>query len=174
MTMTRRVMTSLGCAALTALAVTVEAQGPGPREHGGGRGYGPDEPGRFQRLVRMLDLSEEQVAKLKEQRRQQRKELKPMMEQLHELREQIHKSLEGDAPDALTVGEQTIAAYRLRQQLRAAKKERHQNLLSVLTDEQKERFEELKQRRERRGERRHQRGRHRGGFGGPHGEDFPE
>ena len=97
-----------------------------------------------------------------------------MMEQLHELREQIHKSLEGDAPDALTVGEQTIAAYRLRQQLRAAKKERHQNLLSVLTDEQKERFEELKQRRERRGERRHQRGRHRGGFGGPHGEDFPE
>jgi Spy/CpxP family protein refolding chaperone len=117
-----------------------------PGRWGGPRGMGKRGPGGFGRLAGQLNLTDAQ--------RQQLRAIEDRFEvstkaQREELR-RLHESTQGE-PSA-----DTQARFRaLREELGQARKAQHQEMLSVLTAEQRTQLEQLmKERKERHGERR--------------------
>lgn len=148
------------------LVVPLFAQRPG----GPGGPGGPGEPGegpefgarmvRF--LTEVLDLTAAQVTSLEALIDAHSAAVRPLWEQRRDNRQQVKELLEGSNPDAAAVGRLVIAGHELAEQIRAARETLNGRIEALLTAEQKAAYQALKEARELR---RH----HRRGPGGPGG-----
>lgn len=160
-------MTLVGTLAVAIAPLGALAQnGPdGERGHGRGhRGVG--------RLMRVLDLTEEQRASLKQFRQEQQAARQPLREEARSVRKQLRAALQSGQHDAAAIGELAIKAHDLEQQTKAARQEMKQHLLSLLTAEQLETYNVLEKLRKNKRGRHGSRGGPRGPLGGPG--DVPE
>jgi Spy/CpxP family protein refolding chaperone len=104
---------------------------------GEGRGGGPH---RARAIVEYLDLTQEQQNSWKALREEQREEMKALREEGRGLRQRLQEALQADEPDA-AVGEAAKAAHAHRQLMKQAREAFEGRLKSVLTPEQREKFD---------------------------------
>jgi len=146
-------VTILG-AVLCAVSVAAQQRRQGPSE-GRGRGDG---------AIEYLGLSEQQQEQWGALQAQHREDMRPLQEEGRILQQRVRESLEADEPEIL-VGEAAKAVYAHKKNVEAAREAFEAQLSSVLTAEQQEKFEALKEARGsgRKGRQRQQRKRrHRG------------
>jgi Spy/CpxP family protein refolding chaperone len=156
-------ITTLAVAVLAAgsTLVLAQAQGPGgPGRRGPGQGQG--------RIVEYLGLTDEQQATWKSLHEQHRTEIQPLREEGRELFQRLKAATEAENPDPATVGAATLALKQHRDKMKAAREAFEAQLTSVLTPDQKAKFEAFKAA--------HPRGEMRGGHRGHRGPgpDGPE
>jgi Spy/CpxP family protein refolding chaperone len=132
---------------LAVAAVSVYAQ---DAPEAGGR------PGRMHarwggplRVARALNLTEEQRASVKALMEEHHQSLQPLREQERDLRQQIRQQLDGGSADPTTIGQLTIQAHAVGQQLHQSHAALMERFQALLTPEQKARLEQLKSERGR-------------------------
>lgn len=130
--MKRLIGTVILGAAVGAVPAVAQPAGPGPGE--GRRGN------RGRALVEYLGLSAEQAQQWRALHEQHREEMKPLFEEGRTLRQRVRESLEADAPELL-VGEAVKAVHAHRQQVQKKREAFRDQLTSVLSEEQKQKFE---------------------------------
>jgi protein CpxP len=156
---------ALAVATITAGAVSVAAQpgrGPGYGHKMGGHGHGGGHHG-FAAFGK-LDLTDDQKKQIRELMQDQRDAMKPLRQQEMEARKELREAIDGGA-DATRVGQLTLALEGIRKQVRARHEAARDQIVSLLTPEQKEKYEELQaerkklmeERKERREDRRESR-----------------
>jgi Spy/CpxP family protein refolding chaperone len=155
-------------AAVGTVAVAAQPAGQGRR---GGR------DGRMQAMVEYLGLSPQQQEQWRTLHQKHHEDMQPLREEGRALHERLQQALEADEPDQ-AVGEAAKAVYAHRQAMKAARETFEAQLLSVLDEAQKEKFEAFKAARQMGGPGRPGRGHGRGsggrpGFGSP-GRTGPE
>jgi Spy/CpxP family protein refolding chaperone len=99
-------------------------------------------PGRERRggpqdLERLLSLTEDQKAALRQLHEERREAERPLREQERRLDEDVRKALGADTPDPLVVGQAAIALHGARERLRALQQEFHGRLLELLDEDQR-------------------------------------
>lgn len=111
----------------------------------------------LEKMAEKLDLTEEQKAKIKANHEAKRAEHRQMRKELHEVRQEVREALEAGADQATLdklatkLGSAEIKMMRHRQKM-------HEQLESILTDEQKAKLEKMhSERRQHRMERRKER-----------------
>jgi len=154
--------TVLGALLLTVAAPASFAQ-PGPgRDDRGMHHRGDRDRGRG--LFEYLGLTDEQREAWSAAHRSHFEALKPTLEKMRELHEQIETELDSGSADAATVGGYVISMHALRSEIEAAREELEAAQLEILTDEQETKLEAFKAANP-------DHDRHHGpGFGGPHGD----
>lgn len=141
---------------LMAAGLLVFAQmGPGPGGPGGGRFgalVGPGGPGPvdghvrpFGVLARYLELSDEQVEQIRGILEQTRANVEPLRVQIREYRHQIGEALQSGAADPTEVGTWVIEIHNLRVQIHDLHESAREAIYGVLTAEQVEKLETLKE-----------------------------
>jgi Spy/CpxP family protein refolding chaperone len=150
-------MTVLGLA-VGAIPVATQAEGSGRGPRDGQRGR------RGQAVVEYLGLTAEQQQKWAALEQQHREAMKQFHEEGRALRQRLEESLAADEPD-VAVGEAAKALHAHREATRQARTAFKDQLTSILTADQKVKFEAFEAARGvgRRGGRGHG---HRGGGGG--------
>jgi Spy/CpxP family protein refolding chaperone len=148
-------VTILG-AALTAGAVAAQPAGERGRE--GRKGQ------RGQAAAAYLGLSPEQEAQWAALREQNRDAMRLVHQEGQELRKRLQEALEADAPD-VEVGVAAKAVYAHRQEAQKAREAFEDQLVSILNEDQKVKYEAFKAARKADGKGRRGRGR-RGEAGG--------
>jgi Spy/CpxP family protein refolding chaperone len=93
------------------------------------------------RLEALLDLTDAQQASLKAIHAEQRQAAEPILEELRGIHDAIETGLESDAPDATALGEKLIAAHAARTRLEQLHRAGRERLVSLLTDEQRQKLE---------------------------------
>ena len=131
------------------------AQGPKKEWQGRGErrehGWGGMQGGAF----RQLNLTDDQKAKLKQIRESFAEQNKPLREQLHAKRQELHQASEGGTFNEALATQKLTDMASLEAKLMGEEFKMHQNMLSVLTAEQKAQLEQSKaQFKARHGERR--------------------
>jgi len=104
--------------------------------------------GRAEGMTRFLGLSEqqrEQVRKLMDERRAEHEALR---ERLEKNRDELQQALESANPDPAAVGELAIEGHRLHEQGRALREAQDKAVRSLLTAEQRVKFDAMKALRE--------------------------
>ena len=156
-------ITTLAVAVLaggSALVTAQATQGPGgPGRHGRGDGMG--------RIVEYLGLTAEQQATWKSLHEQHRTDMQPLREEGRELFQRLKAATDAENPDPATVGSATLALKQHREKVKAAQQAFEAQLTSILTPEQKTKFEAFKASHPRGGMRGGHRGRPGPGFGAP-------
>ena len=153
-----RKTTLLSILTLLALPASMQAQGP----FGGGfEGDGPPPwmERRHERIAEFLELSEEQAVQWRALHEERTEAMRSRFEQ-------VRSMLEAETPDEAAVGRAVIAAHREMEALSALGDELHAELAELLTPDQLEKLETVRQAREELGPRR---GGRRGGPFGRHG-----
>jgi len=143
-----------------ALSVVVAAGAAGPREDGEWGGWGADDhprmeqfhERRLERMADVLDLSAQQIEQWQEIFASRNVKREAEGSEIHALHEQIRALASADDPDVTAIGERVIEAHRLMEAAQAEREALHAELMSILTPEQKERFEVLQELRPERGE----------------------
>ena len=136
-----------GLLALGALPAA-HAQGPGGPPPGRERGrFGPGHGPLGPRFAEELGLSEDQKAQLEALRKKNEESLKPLADAAHEAHEAFRQALESDSPDATAVGQKALAMHSAEKALRAAHEATFEQLKSILTEEQRAKFEAARERR---------------------------
>jgi len=156
-------MTILGLAVGAIPVAAQPADGPGQGFRDGPRGR------RGQAAVEYLGLTVQQQEKWTALHQEHREAMKPFHEEGLALRKRLEESLEANEPEVM-VGEAAKALYAHREAARQARKAFETQLTSILTEEQKVKYEAFKAargagRKGGRGRGGH-RGGHRGGGGG--------
>lgn len=123
------------------LATTAFAGGPHfiKMRHGGGEHH-------TEMLIEHLDLNASQQATLKRLQAEMNAKVEPLQEQHRQAVEQVFEALEAGNADPTELGNQMIAGWDLMKQVRAAHEELLTQLSAVLTPEQKEKLDEIKER----------------------------
>ncbi len=124
---------ALGALALAVVA-TAEAQpwgGPGPRRHGGPNG--PMLGG-----LRMLDLSEEQEAAVRDLIAQHHKTVQPIREQQRARMARIQEQAAAPGADPAAIGRLVIEAAAVRKQMDEERDKLRESVGALLTPEQRE------------------------------------
>lgn len=155
----------LALAALLALPVLALAQppagagdGPGFGPHGarhlrGGAGHGPFHNLGF--VADLLDLTDEQREQARSLREGLRESHRALREESRGLRQELRTELDAEAPDTNRIGELTLALHQQRRKGRALAEQALADFEALLTADQLESFQQLKQTlQERRRERR--------------------
>ncbi|HXT64603.1 MAG TPA: Spy/CpxP family protein refolding chaperone [Pyrinomonadaceae bacterium] len=156
---------SLSAVVLAASIAVAQSVKTGPQDGKGGRhgwhGEGMKRGGgEGDALFNRLNLADDQKAKLKQIRESFRSTNKPLMEQLRAKRQELRQASEGGTFNEALATQKLTDMAGLEAKLMGARFQLHQEMLSVLTAEQKTQLDQLKtQFKERRGGRR-------GGFGG--------
>jgi len=151
-----RVALSLTLAAALLLSWNLLAQppaggpgGPPGVHHGPGfAARGPQAGGPFGNLrfvATFLDLTEEQQQQGRALRQRLREDSAALREEVRGLRRQLRAELEEETPDATRVGELMIATHGQRKQLRALREQALADFEALLTAEQLEKFQDLRQ-----------------------------
>lgn len=122
-----------------AIAATAFGFGRGP-------GYGPCPKGGFQGPAG-FDLTEEQRAKIKQIQEEQWKEMKPLQDQTFTKRDEIRKLWLEANPDRAKIMAALKEMQILRDQMKEKAKTFRLRLAEVLTPEQREKIESLRERR---------------------------
>jgi Spy/CpxP family protein refolding chaperone len=146
----------IGAAGLVLGAGMVAAQ-PGPG------GPGRRGPGGGEKIARVLGLSEQQQAQVRQLMDAQRPKHEALREKAEANREALREALSAGSPDPTAVGELAIEGQRLREEGRKLREAHDQALRQLLTPEQRTKFDALRSLREESG------GKRRPGRGGPHG-----
>lgn len=163
-----RSLLSLALLAALVAAPLALAQPPGP--HGGpgferpgdGPGFGPGHRGhrgpkrlhdlRF--LTRFLELTDEQIDQARSLFEGTRELTQPIREDLRATHRELRTLLDTDAPDANRVGSLVLEMHDLREQLRQSRELAFEDFRALLTPEQLDKLETLKEARDaRRGRR---------------------
>jgi Spy/CpxP family protein refolding chaperone len=131
-------LATLTVAALLAAAATTFAQPPGQR---GTHGPGHD---RGRGLAEFLGLTEEQREAWSQAHKSHFEAQRPTLEKIRELREQLKTELDGDSPDAATVGGYVISIHQLDADLEASRGDLESALREILTDEQETKYDAWK------------------------------
>lgn len=147
--------------ALVVSASLVMAQSTGDkpadkRGHRGGREQFAKHEGHGMsgRMFRNLDLSDEQQAKLKQIRESHRESTKALRQQIRAEMQTLHQANQGATFDEALVSQKLAEIAPLRAKLMAAEFKIRQEMLSVLTPEQKTKLEQSREEfKARRGER---------------------
>jgi protein CpxP len=156
--MNRKTILAGALAVATLAAGTVVAQpgggfgggrGHGGKMHGGGHGG----PGA---AFAKLDLTDEQKSQFRELMAKQRDEMKPLRDQERDARKELREAIDGGA-DATRVGQLTLALEAVRKQVRARHEAARDQFVTLLTPEQKEKFEEMQAERKKHMEERKER-----------------
>jgi periplasmic protein CpxP/Spy len=148
---------ALAASIAVAQTVTTQSNGQGARpEWGGhrgdhkGRGFGGMREGGF---FRQLNLTDDQKAKMKQIRDSFAQTNKPLMEQLHAKRQELRQASEGGTFNEALATQKLTEIAPLEARLMGERAKLHQDMLSVLTAEQKAQLEQAKaQFKARRGE----------------------
>jgi Spy/CpxP family protein refolding chaperone len=143
-------ITTLAAVALAGVAVLATAQPQGPARQGRGG------EGRLQRVAEFLGLTEDQQAAWKSLQERHRTEMEPLRQEGRELHERLKAAIEAENPDPAAVGAATLALKQHREKAKAAHQAFTGKLTSILTPEQKTKFEAFQ-------------AKHRGGPGQPGG-----
>lgn len=146
---------------LLAAAPLALAQGPGGpgggHGPGPGAGPGPDHGGfgvPLNRLAAYLRLSDEQIAEAQEIFTAAREAAAPIRETQKALHEELRALLDGENPDPTAVGEVVLDLHANRQELRTLRQAAFADFEALLTAEQLEKLERLKEMRNHFGHRR--------------------
>jgi protein CpxP len=124
----------------------------GGRGKHGGRGWGGMRRGGF---FKQLNLTEDQKAKMKTIRESFAERNKPLREQLRAKRQELRQANEGGTFNEALATQKLTEMASLKAKLMGERAKLHQEMLSVLTAEQKAQLEQSKaQFKTRRGERR--------------------
>ena len=154
-------LSSIALAASIAVAQTVstpQSNGQTTRPEWGGRGRG-DHKGHGMRGMRggeffkQLNLTEDQKAKMKQIRQSFAQSNNPLHEQLRAKRQELRQASEGGTFNEALATQKLTEMAGLEAKLMGERFKLHQEMLSVLTAEQKAQLEQTKaQRKSRRGE----------------------
>jgi Spy/CpxP family protein refolding chaperone len=143
-------ISAIALAASIAVAQTVTNQdnGQGARGawHGGrgghkGQGFGEMRAGGF---FRQLNLTDDQKAKMKQIRESFAQTNKPLMEQLRAKHQELRQASEGGTFNEALATQKLTEIAPLEAKMMAAQAQLHQEMLSVLTAEQKAQLEQAK------------------------------
>jgi len=121
-----------------AIAQSKEAK-EGGRQHHGMRGGGHRMGGEF---FRNLDLTDAQKVQMKQIRESHSQTVRPLMEQIRAKRAEIRQSSEGGTFNEALVAQKLNEIAPLEAKLMGEKSRLHQEMLSVLTAEQKAKLEQ--------------------------------
>lgn len=153
-------LSAIALATSIAVAQTVttgQDKEQGQRREWRGRGRGDHKGLRGMRdggFFRGLNLTEDQKAKIKQIRESFAQSNKPLHEQLHAKRQELRQASEGGTFNEALATQKLTEIAPLEAKLMAAQANLHQQMLSVLTAEQKAQLEQsraqFKQRREQR------------------------
>ena len=127
-------ITFLGLA-VAAVPAAAQFQGDGPREGRQGR--------RMQAVVDYLELTTEQQDQWRTLHAEHREAMKPFHEEGRALRQRVQESLEADEPEVV-VGEAVKALHAHREAAKQAREAFEGQLTSILTEEQKVKFDAFK------------------------------
>src|SRR5262245_40519001 len=94
-------------------------------------------------MAKALGLSDEQKAAAKKLHEETFAKAKPLMEQQQQAWEQIHTLLDGDNPDATTIGQRMIEAHATGEQLKALHEETMTKFKALLNADQLEKLEKF-------------------------------
>jgi Spy/CpxP family protein refolding chaperone len=107
----------------------------------------------FERLTEFLDLSAQQVEQWRQAREGRAEAIEGGIDETRGLHEQIREMLSADKPDAAAIGGLVIEAHRGMEAARAEREAFHAELMTILTPEQRQRFEIMQELRPERGPR---------------------
>jgi Spy/CpxP family protein refolding chaperone len=136
------IFATLALAAL-AIAATPGAFAQPPGGNRGMHGPGRDRDG-MRGLVEFLGLTDEQREDWTAAHKSHFEGLRPTMEKIGDLREQMRAELESGSPDAATVGGYMISIHQLEAELRSAHADLENALNEILSDEQETKLEAWK------------------------------
>jgi protein CpxP len=126
-----------------AIAQSQDAGAPGMGRHAQGRGQGMRGGDRMGgALFRNLDLTDEQKAQMKQIRESHSQTLRPLMEQIRAKRQEIRQASEGGTFNEALVTQKLNEIAPLEAKLMGEQFRTHQEMLSVLTAEQKAKLEQ--------------------------------
>jgi len=94
----------------------------------------------FAMLEEMLQLTDAQKASLKAIHEEERRAAEPLLDQIRQHHEAIRTALDSEVPDALAIGQETIAAHQVEKQLAELHGTYREKLAAQLTDEQREKL----------------------------------
>jgi len=151
-------LSAIALAASIAVAQTVTTNQDGQGQRREWRGRRGDHKGmrgmRAGGFFRGLNLTEDQKAKMKQIRESFAETNKPLREQLRAKRQELRQASEGGTFNEALVTQKLTEIAPLEAKMMAARANQHQQMLSVLTAEQKAQLEQsraqFKQRREQR------------------------
>ena len=135
-------------ACLVALLATAAFAEHGPHfkmRHGGGSDH------HAEMLAEHLDLNGSQKATLKTLQAEMNAKVEPLLAQHQQIFEQVHEALDAGNADPTELGNQMIAGWEVMKQVRAAHEELITKLSTVLTAEQKEKLEKMKEHHQKTG-----------------------
>ena len=132
--MRKLTLTLVAIALLTTTALIAQ---PGQHRPGG------EFPGRQFRIVRALDLTEQQQEQWRTLREENRESLQPLSAELRYLHEQIQAELESESPNPTAIGELSIKAHALQSEIRTSHELLELALLDILSPEQRQAYAEL-------------------------------
>jgi protein CpxP len=129
-----------------ALAQVVKTEKGGAKDRGAWRGRGMH--GRHGEMdgmfLQKLNLTDDQKAKLKQMRESFATDNKPLLEQLRAKRQELRQVNEGGTFDEALATQKLTEMAGLEAKLMGARFSLHQQILSVLTPEQKSQFDQMK------------------------------
>lgn len=97
------------------------------------------------RMFRGLDLTDAQKAQMKQIRENSRQSLQPLMQELHAKRQELRQASEGASFNESLAAQKLAEIAPLQAKLMGAQFKVHQDMLSVLTPEQKTKLEERRE-----------------------------
>jgi periplasmic protein CpxP/Spy len=145
--MTKALSMTVAAAALAVLpwAVAARAQEPmGPPHRGEfGRGFGG--PGFGPRFAEALGLTDEQKTQIEAVHTRQRETLKPLMEAARQAHEAFRTAVEAPNADATAVGRAAIAMNAAEKKLEAAHEAAFEEIKALLTPEQRDKLDKMRE-----------------------------
>jgi protein CpxP len=133
---------ALAVAVPVAIAQSTDTGAKKDRGHWGHRG------GRGERGMmgfRNLDLTDAQKAQMKQIRESHSQALRPLMEQIHAKRQEIRQASQGGAFNEALVTQKLTEIAPLEAKLQGERLRVHQEMLSVLTPDQKTKLEQTRE-----------------------------
>jgi protein CpxP len=97
------------------------------------------------RAFRQLDLTDAQKAQIKQIRESNREAIQPLRQELRAKRQEIRQSREGGAFDEALVRQKLTEIAAIEAKLMAEQNRIHQEILTVLTPEQKTKLEQMRE-----------------------------
>ena len=132
---------AIGVAVPVVMAQTSDNGGGVKKERGlHGRGHGRH--GGGMRGFRNLDLTDAQKAQMKQIRESSHQNLRPLMEQIRAKRQEIRQANQDGSVNEALVTQKLIEIAPLEAKLQAEQSRVHQQMLSVLTPDQKAKFDQ--------------------------------
>jgi Spy/CpxP family protein refolding chaperone len=92
-------------------------------------------------MIEFLDLTEEQTAAWESFQQNLHAEMQVFKDEMRGIREDIRAELDSDSPDATALGELMIASHAIGLELREMRQSAGDEFASLLTDDQREKFE---------------------------------